>query len=593
MTQMCPQCSQDNRDTGKFCARCGMQLQGLLGAHTLLQMRYDVIRVLGYGGMGAVYLALDHRLGENEVAVKENFDTSPDAQAQFQREANVLAKLDHPNLPKVIDHFIEPDGRQYLVMEYVGGEDLAALVAQRGPLPEADVLAWADRLLDALAYLHNRPQPIIHRDIKPSNIKLTSEGKVKLVDFGLVKFFNPINPRTSTIIHGLGSPGYAPPEQYNAKAHTDQRSDIYALGASLYCLLTGVEPPEANLRAADPNILQAPRQINPLISRESESAILKAMQLAQIDRYKTVGEFKMALISPRTLASVPKRQPSHRAIAIFGLMAALAMLPLVLFVSSINEHTQAALIAPTDTVTKSLIPSQMRSATSSPVPTATETPTAEPSATATSTSTPTPSPTSIPPTPIPPTVTLMPTARPTRLPTVKPTQISTRTQAELTVLEVAAGKPTSASSFYHYGTEYSFQASAVVDRRTNELWCTNGIETGNSYWLLVDHQTGWVQIDLQHDYPVVKIRWLNTHNGGCNDRATTRFHIALSQTGSFSGEEIMVQGGSMSYSSMPQYEEVVLPASVLARYVRYYVDEYYNWGGGLNELEVYAQVPVR
>ena len=313
MPQMCPKCSQDNRDSGKFCARCGVALQGLLGAHTVLQTRYAVIRVLGCGGMGAVYLALDRRLGDNEVAVKENFDTSPDAQAQFQREANVLAKLDHPNLPKVIDHFIEPDGRQYLVMEYVSGEDLAALVDRRGPLPEADVLTWADRLLDALAYLHNRPQPIIHRDIKPSNIKLTPEGKVKLVDFGLVKFFNPLNPRTSTIIHGLGSPGYAPPEQYNARAHTDQRSDIYALGASLYVLLTGVEPPEANLRAADPNALQPPRQINHAITRDTEAAILKAMQLSQAQRYQTANEFRAALsqsVAPAPASAKPPVAPA-------------------------------------------------------------------------------------------------------------------------------------------------------------------------------------------------------------------------------------------------------------------------------------------
>jgi serine/threonine-protein kinase len=253
--------------------RCRAELHNLLGSHTLLQGRYDVIRVLGCGGMGAVYLALDQRLDDNEVAVKENFDTSPEAQHQFHREATVLAKCDHPNLPKVIDHFIEYTGRQYLVMEYVGGDDLETIAEQRGPLPEADVLAWADKLLDALTYLHTRSQPIIHRDVKPSNIKITPEGKIKLVDFGLVKLFDASNPRTSTMLHGLGSPGYAPPEQYNAKGHTDQRSDIYALGASLYRLLSGQEPPEASLRAADPNALPPLRQINSRVSASTESRL--------------------------------------------------------------------------------------------------------------------------------------------------------------------------------------------------------------------------------------------------------------------------------------------------------------------------------
>src|SRR5512135_4353 len=140
MSQMCPYCGKDNRDTGHFCMFCKTQLQGLLGTRTVLQNRYEVISLLGCGGMGAVYLAHDRRLGYNEVAVKENFDTSAGALPQFQREANVLAKLDHPNLPKVIDHFVEPSGRQYLVMEYVGGDDLETIAEQRGPLPEAEVL---------------------------------------------------------------------------------------------------------------------------------------------------------------------------------------------------------------------------------------------------------------------------------------------------------------------------------------------------------------------------------------------------------------------------------------------------------------------
>jgi serine/threonine-protein kinase len=281
-------------------------LQGLLGSRARLQNRYEVVSLLGCGGMGAVYLALDHRLGQNQVAVKENFDTSPQAQAQFRREANVLARLSHSNLPKVIDHFIEPSGRQYLVMEYVSGSDLDTLVQQRGALPEGQVLTWADALLDALSYLHGQPQPVIHRDIKPSNIKITPDGKVKLVDFGLVKFFDPANPRTSTSMRGLGTPQYAPPEQYNATGFTDNRSDVYSLGATLYHLLTGQAPATATMRMANPAVLRPPRQIMPNIKPSTETAILRAIELPMNNRFQSAVEMRQAL---RGLAPAPQVAP--------------------------------------------------------------------------------------------------------------------------------------------------------------------------------------------------------------------------------------------------------------------------------------------
>ncbi len=295
MPQMCPNCGKDNRDTGRFCAFCQAQLLDLLGSHIRLQYRYEIIGLLGCGSMGAVYLALDHRLGQNQVAVKENFDVSPQAQDQFQREANVLAKLSHPNLPKVIDHFIEPTGRQYLVMEYVGGDDLDTIVQQRGALPEAQVLAWADALLDALSYLHEQPQPVIHRDIKPSNIKIAPDGKVKLVDFGLVKFFDPANPRTSTSVRGMGTPEYAPPEQYNATGFTDNRSDLYSLGATLYHLLTGQAPAPATMRMANPAMLRLPRQLLPTLRPSTEAVIMRAMELPMNNRFQTAVEMRQAL----------------------------------------------------------------------------------------------------------------------------------------------------------------------------------------------------------------------------------------------------------------------------------------------------------
>jgi hypothetical protein len=158
------------------------------------------------------------------------------------------------------------------------------------------------------------------------------------------------------------------------------------------------------------------------------------------------------------------------------------------------------------------------------------------------------------------------------------------------ILEVATGKPTTASSFYRGGNGFSFPPSAIVDRYIIELDCTIGVERGNIYWLLADKTTGWVQVNLQQTYPIVKLRWLNTHNGDCGDRATTQFHIALSPTGIFGGEQDVVHRGRMDFSFSPQYQEVILSTPVPAQYVRFYVDAYDNWGGGLNELEVYADI---
>ena len=308
MTQMCPTCGRDNRDTGRFCAYCQTQLQGLLGSHSVLQNRYEVQRLLGCGGMGAVYLALDRRLGQNPVAVKENFDASAQAQAQFQREANVLAKLSQVNLPKVIDHFIEPSGRQYLVMEYIAGDDLAAIIKQRGALPEVQVVTIAEALLDALTYLHTQTPPIVHRDIKPANIKLTPAGKVYLVDFGLVKLYDAGNPRTSTSMRGLGTPEYAPPEQYNPSSHTDPRSDIYALGATLYHLATGQAPVMAVMRMANPGALVPPRQLQPALSVPLGAAMMRALELSMGNRFGTAAQMRQAWRAPTPFMPTPSQQ---------------------------------------------------------------------------------------------------------------------------------------------------------------------------------------------------------------------------------------------------------------------------------------------
>lgn len=261
--------------------------------------RYRVIRLLGQGGMGAVYQAWDTRLN-HPVAVKE---MSPQAgldpgmlaqlRQQFQQEAQVLATLVHPNLVRVTDYF-SWGGNEYLVMDFVEGESLAARIRREGALPEQQVIAWAVQLLDALGYCHR--QGVLHRDIKPQNIIITPEGRAVLVDFGLVKLWDPNDPRTRTVMRGMGTPEYAPPEQYDTgPGHTDPRSDIYGLGATLYHALTGKLPPTATQRMASPSSFLHPRRINSAISPATEAIVLKAMEIEMDRRFRSADEMAQAL----------------------------------------------------------------------------------------------------------------------------------------------------------------------------------------------------------------------------------------------------------------------------------------------------------
>ena len=160
--QTCPACNGQNKDTANFCAFCGHRLAGLLPTGAVLQGRYRITQLLGKGGMGAVYQAQDLRLGGRPVAVKENFDASAEAQAQFQLEANMLANLNHSNLPRVIDHFIEASGKQYLVMDFVEGEDLEQMLARQGRLVESQALVWFGQVCEAVEHMHRQSPPIIH-----------------------------------------------------------------------------------------------------------------------------------------------------------------------------------------------------------------------------------------------------------------------------------------------------------------------------------------------------------------------------------------------------------------------------------------------
>src|SRR5260221_1091435 len=224
----------------------------------VLRDGYKITAYVGQGGMGSIYQADDLRLEGRLCAIKEvqnDVSLAPEAQQQardqFYREPSILARLDHPSLPKVSDFFSIGE-RDYLVMDFVPGRDLKQIMNEAKQnnrfLPETEVLGWATQLAAALEYLHRQEHAIVHRDIKPSNLKLTPAGVLKLVDFGLVKQVAS-DERTVTVIQGLGTAYYTPLEQYGGDSgHTDARTDIYSFGATLYHLLTNEPPAEAKQR---------------------------------------------------------------------------------------------------------------------------------------------------------------------------------------------------------------------------------------------------------------------------------------------------------------------------------------------------------
>lgn len=264
-----------------------------LRTNSILQQRYRVMTLLGQGGFGAVYQAQDMRLGNRFVAVKENFDASPEAQRQFAREAQMLANLNHANLPRVTDHFIEPSGKQYLVMDFIEGRDVEEILKEQGVLQESQALRWFNQICDALEYLHRQNPPVIHRDIKPSNIRITPQGTVMLVDFGIAKQEQEGN-QTIAAARAVTA-GFSPPEQYG-RGGTDARSDIYALGATLYHMLTGFMPPEATDRISGHEFI-APRQINAQISPGIERVIQQSLELAPRKRPQSISQLRQLLNS--------------------------------------------------------------------------------------------------------------------------------------------------------------------------------------------------------------------------------------------------------------------------------------------------------
>ncbi len=285
---------------------------------SLLSGRYRIVQLMGEGGFGAVYRANDERFqGSRDVAIKEMSDAnlSPGEREQaledFHREANLLVQLNHPNLPHVSD-FFEEGGKAYLVMEFIEGKTLEEVLEDaHGPLDETLVMGWALQLCDVLHYLHGRPQPIIFRDMKPSNVMVTKEpgdNRLKLIDFGIARVFKASATRDTTL---LGSQGYAPLEQYG-RGQSDSRSDIYALGATLYHLMTGSVPADAPSRRINPEVFVMPRQLNPRISEAHEEIILTAMEQDPADRFQSAEAMRNAILAGDAVqshGSRPSRTP--------------------------------------------------------------------------------------------------------------------------------------------------------------------------------------------------------------------------------------------------------------------------------------------
>ncbi len=295
----CEKCGAANAPLARFCQHCASplpvtQITGALPEQTLLIGRYQLVSRIGQGGMGAVYKASDTRLDDRLVAIKEMSKAGlpsallEEAEAAFEREARLLGKLLHPNLPRIHDHFTEND-RSYLVMDFIDGETLEEYLDKKGhvPLPPEQVVNWAEQLCDVLSYLHNHQPPIIFRDLKPANVMISESGHIFLIDFGIARIFKPGQSHDTV---ALGSPGYAAPEQYG-KAQSTPRSDLYSLGALIHCLLTGDDPSER------PFFFRPASQLNPAVPSGLSALLQRMLEMDAERRPASAQEVLQALRS--------------------------------------------------------------------------------------------------------------------------------------------------------------------------------------------------------------------------------------------------------------------------------------------------------
>ena len=300
---ICSSCHREVPPSSRFCPSCGWDLRdgrgrlrtGLLPASRLLYNRYQVVQRLAQGGQSAVYLVLDTLDGSKQRAVKEMSEAQlgplerDKAVNDFLREADMLRALDHPALAKVYDRFVD-NHKHYLVMEYVHGHNLEDELIQTGrPLAPDRVRSWGIALCDVLTYLHSRTPPIIYRDLKPANVMLEPDDTIKLIDFGIARWLHPMRAQDTS---KLGTDGYAPLEQYNARS--EPRSDLYALGASLYHLLTGHVPEAAPMRSMGESLTSL-RSVNWQVPEPLEQVILRALNLQAEDRFADAEQMRQAL----------------------------------------------------------------------------------------------------------------------------------------------------------------------------------------------------------------------------------------------------------------------------------------------------------
>jgi len=322
-----------------------------LSTSQIINNRYRIVKLLGQGGFGAVYRAWDIH-SNVPIALKQNLETTAEAQRQFEREADFLKRLNQPNLVKVTDYFSIPGQGQFLIMDYIEGDDLEQKIQQKGsPFSESESLPWIFQICDALSYLHSQKPPVIHRDLKPANIKITPQERAVLVDFGLAKVHDA-QLKTTKGARAV-TPGYSPLEQYG-HGTTDARTDIYSLGATCYALLTGQEPPESTQRTANES-LRMVRQISPTVSTTVEKAIHTALAINPVDRFQSAADFKLALqgrysystpiippviVQPSSVPPVVAKNvgvsSSWRVMAIISMLAAFA-----LFVWGVNSQSDA------------------------------------------------------------------------------------------------------------------------------------------------------------------------------------------------------------------------------------------------------------